>query len=76
MSNVIAFPTWRRRGGHEPLVAKSDVARHLGVSTRWVELRMRDGGLPHLKDPVSRLVRYRLSDVDAWYRGERCDRQG
>jgi len=47
----------------EPWLSKQQVAGHYGRSTRWIELRMREG-LP------SRMLggrrAYRLSTVDAW----------
>lgn len=50
----------------EPWVSKRAVARHYGRSTRWIELRMRDG-LP------SRMLggrrAFRLSEVEAWMAG-------
>jgi hypothetical protein len=50
----------------EPWLTKKQLARHLGFSTRWVELRLRDG-LP------SRLIggrrRFRLSEVERWVDG-------
>lgn len=48
----------------EPWVGVDAVARHLGVGRdsiyRWIERR----GLPARK--VGRLLRFRLSEVDAW----------
>ena len=62
-ATVFPFP---RRPGFEPWVTKKHVAAHLGFSTRWVELRVREG-MP------SRLVgghrRFRLSVVEAWIAG-------
>jgi predicted DNA-binding transcriptional regulator AlpA len=50
----------------EPWLTKRQVAVHLGFSTRWVELRMREG-MP------SRLMggcrRFRLSEVEGWVDG-------
>jgi hypothetical protein len=50
----------------EPWVTKRQVAAHLGFSTRWVELPVREG-MP------SKLVgghrRFRLSEVEAWIEG-------
>jgi hypothetical protein len=50
----------------EPWLTKKQLAGHLGFSTRWIELRMRDG-LP------SRLIggrrRFRLSEVERWVDG-------
>ena len=47
----------------EPWLTKRQLAVHLGFSTRWVELRLREG-MP------SRLMggcrRFRLSEVEGW----------
>lgn len=57
---LIAFP---RTVAAEPWLSKQQVAGHYGRSTRWIELRMREG-LP------SRMLggrrAFRLSTVDAW----------
>jgi hypothetical protein len=37
---LVPFP---RRPGFEPWLTKKQLAAHYGYSTRWVELRMRDG---------------------------------
>ena len=59
-ATLIAFP-----GRHEPWVSKAQVAAYLGRSTRWVELKGREG-MP------SRMIggrrAYRLSEVEAWLR--------
>jgi hypothetical protein len=34
------------RPGTEPWLSKKQLAAHLGYSTRWVELRVKDG-MPH-----------------------------
>lgn len=53
--------------GYERFVSKQDVARHLGFSTRWVELRMERDGLPwHPPAPGSNRRRFRLSEIDRW----------
>jgi hypothetical protein len=62
MDNIIAFPTG---GNFEPWVSKKVLARHLGISTRWVELRQREG-LP--SQLVGRCRRYRITEVEAWLR--------
>jgi hypothetical protein len=59
--------------GGEQLLTKQQLARHLGRSTRWVELKMREG-MPSL-EPTTRFPgrRYRLRDVEAWLAaGERA----
>jgi hypothetical protein len=50
----------------EPLVTKQQLAEHLGRSTRWVELRVRDG-MPS-EAPTTRFPRrrFRLAEVEAW----------
>lgn len=62
MSQIVAFPTT-----HEPWLSKRQIAMHYGRTTRWVEMRMRDG-MPHRKDGRSREARtmFRLSECDAW----------
>ncbi len=40
MATIIPFPN---RTGFEPWVTKQELARHLRYSTRWVELRQREG---------------------------------
>jgi excisionase family DNA binding protein len=56
----------------ERWVGVEEVATHLGVARdtvyRWVESR----GLPARR--VGRLLRFRLSEVDAWVAGKRTDR--
>lgn len=51
----------------EPLLTKTELARRLGISPRWIEYRMRDG-LPHLK--LGWAVRFSHSDVLAWITAE------
>jgi hypothetical protein len=51
----------------EPWVTKRQVAAHFGFSTRWVELRIRDG-LPSRMFGGRR--RFRLSEVEAWLERE------
>ena len=50
----------------ERLVTKRQLAEHLGRSTRWVELRVREG-MPS-EAPTTRYPhrRFRLSEVEAW----------
>jgi excisionase family DNA binding protein len=66
---VVQFPG--RRGPGEPWRTKPEIAAYLQVSERWIELRMKHDGFPHYKDPRSRLVRFRFSEVDAWVRAWR-----
>lgn len=50
----------------EQLLTKRQVAEHLGRSTRWIELRVREG-MPS-EAPTTRFPRrrFRLSEVEAW----------
>jgi hypothetical protein len=50
----------------EQLLTKRQLAEHLGRSTRWVELRVRQG-MPS-EAPTTRFPhrRFRLSEVEAW----------
>ncbi len=50
----------------EQLLTKRQLAEHLGRSTRWIELRVREG-LPS-EPPTNRFPRrrFRLSEVEAW----------
>lgn len=53
----------RRRPGTEPWVNKKDLADHLKYSTRWIELRLRDG-MPSSKWGGER--RFKISQVEHW----------
>lgn len=61
MGIVIAFP---RRSDWEPELSKRQLADRLGYSTRWVELRVREGM------PTSSIKgnqrRFLLSEVETW----------
>lgn len=63
MGALLHFPA-------RPLVdhplTKPELARRWSVSLRWIELQVRDHGLPAQKDKHSRLVRFSLRDVEAW----------
>lgn len=50
----------------EQLVTQRQLARHLSRSTRWVELRVREG-MPS-EPPTTRYPqrRFRMSEVEAW----------
>ncbi|MHB8243267.1 MAG: hypothetical protein ACYDHN_14915 [Solirubrobacteraceae bacterium] len=50
---------------NEPWVTKQQLADHLLVTRRWVELQQH-AGLPYLR--MCGLNRYRLSEVEAWLR--------
>jgi hypothetical protein len=54
------------RTGFEPWLGKREVADHFGRSTRWVELRIREG-LP--SKMIGGRRGFRLSDVEAWVDG-------
>ena len=54
------------RSSTEPLLSKSQLAEHLGVSRRTVENRMAQG-MPHIApSPRFGQCRFRLSEVEAW----------
>ncbi len=57
---VIPFP---RAAVREPWLSKRQIADYFGRSTRWVELRMREG-LP--SKMIGGQRGYRLSEVEAW----------
>jgi hypothetical protein len=50
----------------EQMLTKQQLAGHLGRSTRWIELRVREG-MPS-EAPTTRFPRrrFRLSEVEAW----------
>ncbi len=50
---------------NEPWVTKQQLADHLLVTRRWVELQQH-AGLPYLR--MGGLNRYRVSEVEAWLR--------
>jgi len=60
---VLRFPY---RLGMEPWLSKREIAAHFGRSTRWVELRMREG-LP--SKMIGGRRGFHLSDVEAWIDG-------
>jgi hypothetical protein len=60
MGNVIPFP---RRTDWEPELSKRQVAQRFGFSTRWVELRVREG-MPSCMRGNRR--RFLLSECEAW----------
>jgi hypothetical protein len=61
-ATVVPFP----RRGFEPWLSKKQVAAHYGYSTRWVELRMRDGMPAHARWGQRRFL---LSEIEAWFEG-------
>ena len=61
MGDLIAFP---RRSDWEPELSKRQLASRLGYSTRWVELRVREG-MPSFQQSNG-YRRFLLSEVEAW----------
>lgn len=49
----------------EPWVTKQELADHLSVARRWIELQQ-PRGLPYLR--MGSMNRYRISEVEAWLR--------
>ena len=60
MGTVIPFP---RRTDWEPELSKRQVAQHFGFSTRWVELRVREGMPSRMRGNRRRFL---LSECEAW----------
>jgi hypothetical protein len=60
MGDVVRFP---RRPGPEPWVSKRQVAAHFGFSTRWVEMRVREG-MP--SQVIGGRRRFLVSECEAW----------
>lgn len=54
----------RRAKRTEPLMNKVQAARHLGMSTRWVEDQQRQHGLPFRK--VGGVCLYYASELNDW----------
>jgi len=65
MSKVIAFPT--RRGSEDVELTKRQLADHWGVSTRWIELMVRDADLPSLGLFAGKR-RFNLAEAEDWKR--------
>jgi hypothetical protein len=63
LGTLVPFP---RRSGFEPWLTKKQVAIHYGYSTRWVELRVREGLPSHFRGGQRRFL---LSEVEAWFEG-------
>jgi hypothetical protein len=61
--SVLVFPG---RGRAEPWLSKRQIADYFGRSTRWVELRVREG-LP--SKMIGGRRGFRLSEVEAWLDG-------
>jgi hypothetical protein len=58
--SVVVFP---RAAIREPWLSKRQIADYFGRSTRWVELRVREG-LP--SKMIGGRRGFRLSEVEAW----------
>jgi hypothetical protein len=65
MGIVIPFP---RRSDWEPRLSKRQLADRLGFTTRWVELRVREGMPSYLEGNQRRFL---LSEVEAWLAARR-----
>lgn len=63
MGTLHFFPA---RPLQDQLLTKTELARRWSVSTRWIEKRVRDSGLPVQKDSRSRLVRFSLVAAESW----------
>jgi predicted DNA-binding transcriptional regulator AlpA len=50
---------------HQPWLTKHQLAEHLAVSDRWIELQQHVG-LPYLR--MGGIIRYRVSEVETWIR--------
>jgi predicted DNA-binding transcriptional regulator AlpA len=62
-ASVVPFP---RSALQEPWLSKRQIADYLGRSTRWVELRVREG-LP--SKMIGGRRGFKLSEVEAWIDG-------
>jgi hypothetical protein len=51
------------RPGSEPWLSKRQIAAHFGFSTRWVELRVREG-MP--SEVFSGRRRFRVTECEQW----------
>ncbi len=58
-------------GRREGWVTKRELASHLHVALRWIEMQHHNG-LPHVRR--GGVVRYRISEVERWLRGEPVER--
>lgn len=47
-----------------PLLTKEQLAAHWQVSERWIELRVKNDGLPRKR--LGRAIRFRLEDCERW----------
>lgn len=71
MGDLLQFPAHRMRQDQDHWFDKKELAAYLGRSERWIEMRMRDSGLPYDKDPHSRFVRFNPADVAHWQQTRR-----
>lgn len=63
---VVALPARRR---HEDVeLTKRQLSEHWNVSTRWLELMVRDEGLPSVGIFAGRR-RFNLAEAERWKRG-------
>jgi excisionase family DNA binding protein len=60
VTRVVSLPL---RRGYEPWLNKQQLADYLGFSTRWVELKVREGMPSHR---WGNRLRFRVSEVEAW----------
>jgi excisionase family DNA binding protein len=60
MGRLIRMPP---RPGSEPWLSKRQIAAYFGFSTRWVEMRVRDG-MP--SEMFGGHRRFRASECEAW----------
>lgn len=72
MGDLLEFPTHRAVGSLNYEITKRELAARWRVSERWIELRMREDGLPYRKDSRSRLVRFPLAECELWLHRRRA----
>ena len=60
MGEVVRLP---RRPGAEPWLSKRQLADYFGFSSRWVELRLREG-MP--SEVIGGRRRFRVSECEEW----------
>lgn len=61
---VLDFSAAYAKRHGEPWLTKQEIARHVGFSARWVELRVKHDGMPHLR--IGGRLRFQKGPVDAW----------
>lgn len=62
-ARVLDFSAAYARRHGEPWLSKQQIATHLGFSTRWVELRVKDG-LPCMR--MGGRLRFQASACESW----------